>query len=98
MIELICVDPCPLIDEAARKQKEGAAAFPYLFPEAQALGLEIYHLGYHSVDSFAGAPWLVRNPENGIGVMIDSPRYSSKLHKALEEKFGAGKVGNSQHT
>jgi len=75
-------------DEAVRKVKQGTAAFPFLFPQAEALGLEIYHLGNHSAESFGATSWLVRNPENGVVAMVDSPRYSSTLHKAIEERVG----------
>ena len=84
--------PCHGTDEAVAKQEAGAADFPFLFPQAEALGLEVYHLGFHSRDSFAATPWLARNPATGVGAIVDCPRYSSKLHKAIEAHFGQGKV------
>ena len=66
--------------------------FPLQHPAASALGLEVFHLGHHSPDSYGATPWLVRNPATGVAAMVDSPRYSTGLRKALEERFGQGKV------
>uniref|UniRef100_A0A061QNV1 Metallo-beta-lactamase superfamily hydrolase n=1 Tax=Tetraselmis sp. GSL018 TaxID=582737 RepID=A0A061QNV1_9CHLO len=74
--------------QASAKVREGAVSFPYLFPKARELGLEIYHLGYHSRDSFAATPWLVRNAETDLAVMVDTPRYSSKLKRAILDRVG----------
>ena len=49
---------------------------------------DIYHLGYHSSESFGATPYLIyRSKEDGGNVMIDCPRYNSNLAKQIDE-FG----------
>uniref|UniRef100_A0A061R2Z9 Zn-dependent glyoxylase n=1 Tax=Tetraselmis sp. GSL018 TaxID=582737 RepID=A0A061R2Z9_9CHLO len=69
-----------------------SADFPMLMPDAEPLGLEIFHLGHHSPFSFGAAPWLLRNPSNGVCALVDVPRYSTGLKKSLERAFGPGKI------
>eukprot|EP00953_Heterococcus_sp_UTEX-ZZ885_P011946 6892-Heterococcus_DN1.PRE.2 len=46
----------------------------------------VYHLGFHSKDSYGGTPWLIVKEQGGV--MIDSPRYSSKLAAAITTMLG----------
>jgi len=55
----------------------------------------VYHLGYHSKDSFGATPYLVLahakesdGAESFDGIMVDSPRYSSRLAKEIEAVVG----------
>ena len=51
---------------------------------AAAVGVEVYHLGYHSRHSYGAASWLLRDRAAGVNVMVDSPRFSSKLAAKLQ--------------
>jgi len=91
------LNACPVgsihFDNANPADRQHAAMdFPRLVPEAETLGLEVYHLGHHSPLSFGATPWAVRHPETGIVAIIDCPRYSTGLKKSLEKHFGEGKV------
>jgi len=57
----------------------GREAFPARLDERAP---SVYHLGYHSPKSFGATPYLVGN------VMVDSPRYNSRLAKAIEAIAG----------
>jgi hypothetical protein len=49
---------------------------------------DVYHLGYHSSESFGATPYLIyRSKEDGGNIMIDCPRYNSNLGKQLDD-FG----------
>lgn len=48
----------------------------------------IFHLGYHSSQSFGATPYLVKRSESKGNIMIDSPRFSSKLAAAIAQEGG----------
>lgn len=48
----------------------------------------IFHLGYHASQSFGATPYLVKRPDGKGNIMVDSPRYSSKLAAAIELEGG----------
>lgn len=50
----------------------------------------VFHAGYHSEKSFGATPYVVEI-EGGC-VLVDSPRYNSKLAKIIEERFGTPKL------
>lgn len=81
-------------EKAPEARRAAILDFPLLLPQAQPLGLEIYHLGHRSPESYGASPWLLRNPHTGIAAMVDSPRYSTGLRKSLEGRFGSGMVGS----
>eukprot|EP00873_Tetraselmis_striata_P010597 jgi/Tetstr1/430861/TSEL_002003.t1 len=100
---LRCVNACPTgsihfrddargKDASVRLLREGRQAFPWQPPQAEALGLEVYHLGAHHPDSYGAAPWLVRDPATAVAAMIDTPRYTAGLKKQLLDKFGEGQI------
>jgi hypothetical protein len=88
--DLICITHS---EHVIDKRRAAASEFPLLVPATSALGLEVFHLGFHSPDSFGATAWLVRNPATGVAAMVDSPRYSTGLRKAMERRLGAGMVG-----
>ena len=47
----------------------------------------VFHLGYHAAASFGATPYLLCMPD-GTNAMVDAPRFSSKLAKALEARGG----------
>jgi len=47
----------------------------------------VFHLGYHAATSFGATPYLLCMPD-GTNAMVDAPRFSSKLAKALEARGG----------
>jgi glyoxylase-like metal-dependent hydrolase (beta-lactamase superfamily II)/ferredoxin len=50
---------------------------------------DVFHCGYHSESSFGAASYLVvRPPERGGNVLVDSPRWSRGLVRRLEELGG----------
>ncbi|KAK3234291.1 hypothetical protein CYMTET_55452 [Cymbomonas tetramitiformis] len=68
--------------------KTAAGSFPRLMPDASELGLDVYHLGYHSAESYGATPYLINDKESGINILIDTPRYNSKLITTIKERFG----------
>eukprot|EP00953_Heterococcus_sp_UTEX-ZZ885_P003919 2620-Heterococcus_DN1.PRE.2 len=64
--------------------KEVLADFPLAVDEQRLPG--VYHLGFHSKDSYGGTPWLIAREQGGV--MVDSPRYSSKLAAAITTMLG----------
>lgn len=63
--------------------KAGVAAFPHRIAE------NVYYCGFNSEKSFGGWSYLiVRPPEKGGNVLIDSPRYSGQLVSKIEEMGG----------
>ena len=72
-------DPDPLVREVINR-------FPIAIDPIDLPG--VYHLGYHDESTFAAAPYLiVRSPEEG-NIMIDMPRFSSRLASKLEQLGG----------
>uniref|UniRef100_A0A0E0NN95 Metallo-beta-lactamase domain-containing protein n=1 Tax=Oryza rufipogon TaxID=4529 RepID=A0A0E0NN95_ORYRU len=47
----------------------------------------VYHCGYHSEDSFGATSYLITHPDGNI--LVDSPRYTTKLANNIEELGGA---------
>ena len=47
----------------------------------------VSHLGYHCAASFGATPYLLCMPD-GTNAMVDVPRFSSKLAKAIVERGG----------
>jgi len=43
----------------------------------------VFHLGYHCAGSFGATPYLLCTP-GGVNVMIDAPRFNSRLAKQLD--------------
>jgi len=70
-----------------RKTPEVIDNFPLLLSEHLP---NVYHLGFHSKDSFGAASYFVKagSIEKPLNIMIDSPRYSSKLANRLSEMGG----------
>jgi hypothetical protein len=64
--------------------KSVLADFPLAVEEQRLPG--VYHLGFHSKDSYGGTPWLIVREQGGV--MVDSPRYSSKLAAAITAALG----------
>jgi glyoxylase-like metal-dependent hydrolase (beta-lactamase superfamily II)/ferredoxin len=71
---------CPTASIAAPGMAQAGREFPV--PVAG----EVFHCGYHSPDSFAATPYLVRLPEGNL--LVDSPRFAAPLVKRLEELGG----------
>ena len=46
----------------------------------------VHHLGFHSADSFGAAAYLVSGAD--LTVMVDSPRYNSRLARRIEAEYG----------
>jgi len=68
--------------------RSAAESFPALVSGSQALEVEVYHLGYHSCKSYGAASYLIHDKQSGINIMVDSPRYNTKLVKAINDRFG----------
>ena len=47
----------------------------------------VFHLGFHCAASFGATPYLLCTPEHG-NVMVDAPRFNSRLAKQLEALGG----------
>eukprot|EP01031_Cornospumella_fuschlensis_P029084 gene29084-35101_t len=47
----------------------------------------VYHLGYHAANTFGAAAYLVVRPD-GQNVMIDTPRFNSRLAQNIEDEGG----------
>ena len=71
---------CPTASIAAPGMAAAAREFPV------PISGEVSHCGYHSPDSFAATPYLVRLP--GGNLLVDSPRFAAPLVKRLEELGG----------
>ena len=69
--------------EARNEAKIARDEFPRRLDGLQ----NVYHAGYHSSKSFGATPYIVETESGGV-LMIDSPRYSSSLAKAIHERFG----------
>lgn len=94
---------CPTGSIRTERAMPEAAAARDAFPkpvDAQALP-NVYHLGWHSAASFGATPYLLSfhaptagtiggtgPPAEKTNVMIDCPRYNSRLAKALEARGG----------
>jgi glyoxylase-like metal-dependent hydrolase (beta-lactamase superfamily II)/ferredoxin len=66
-----------------RKAAEGVAAFP------SAIAPGIYYCGFNAEASFgAWAYLIVRRPEEGGNVLVDSPRFAAPLVKRIEAMGG----------
>lgn len=69
--------------ESKRDLAAARASFPL------AIEGEVHHCGYHSEASFGAASYLiVRPPERGGNVLVDSPRWNRALVGRLEELGG----------
>lgn len=55
------------------------------FPLAVAPG--VFHLGYHSKDSFGATSYLLQHPDGNV--LVDSPRFAAPLVKRIEALGGA---------
>ena len=42
----------------------------------------IFHLGYHSLETYGATPYLVTRKDGNI--MIDTPRFNERLAKSIE--------------
>jgi len=63
----------------------GAEAFPELLSE------NVYYCGFNAESSFGAWSYLIVRPEGeGGNVLVDSPRYSSRLVNRFEELGGVG--------
>ncbi|HLL76810.1 MAG TPA: MBL fold metallo-hydrolase [Pyrinomonadaceae bacterium] len=63
--------------------RAGAEAFPELLSE------NVYYCGFNAESSFGAWSYLIVRPEvEGGNVLVDSPRYSSRLVKKFEELGG----------
>lgn len=71
---------CPTASIASPGMAGAAREFPV--PVAG----EVFHCGYHSPDSFAATPYLVRLPEGNL--LVDSPRFAAPLVRRLEDLGG----------
>jgi len=76
--------PDPLI-------KAAFEAFPAEIDPERMPGVQ--HLGFHSAESFGATPYFLQRPNNAVGgaagnVMIDTPRFNSRLADALEAAGG----------
>src|SRR5688500_15301355 len=71
---------CPTASIASPGMAAAARGFPV--PVAG----EVFHCGFHSPDSFAATPYLVRLPEGNL--LVDSPRFAAPLVRRLEELGG----------
>jgi glyoxylase-like metal-dependent hydrolase (beta-lactamase superfamily II)/ferredoxin len=60
------------------------AAEGALFPDPVAAN--VYHCGYHARASYGAASWLIVRPEGNV--LIDSPRFASKLVERIEALGG----------
>lgn len=67
----------------APEARAAAASFPACVHESIP---NVFHLGYHSPKSFGATPYLLAGEQ--LTVMVDSPRFSTKLAKAIERQFG----------
>ena len=47
----------------------------------------VFHLGFHCAASFGATPYLLCTPE-GVNVMIDAPRFTTRLAKQLDALGG----------
>jgi hypothetical protein len=59
-------------------------SFPVRLQQATELGLEVYHCGFHSESSYGATSYLLCDREAGVNILVDSPRYHSKLAARLE--------------
>jgi len=78
---------CPtgsIRSEEARKEARAARdSFPAALPGIDGV---VCHAGYHSPKSFGATPYVAETASGEL-FMVDSPRYSSALANAIEEKF-----------
>lgn len=84
---LMALVACPTASIGVMKKhdlRSGIDAFPTLIDE------NIYFCGFTSRDSFGAWSYLiVRPPERGGNVLVDSPRYATRLVKKIEAAGGA---------
>jgi glyoxylase-like metal-dependent hydrolase (beta-lactamase superfamily II)/ferredoxin len=67
--------------------KQASMLFPAEIDPVRLPG--VMHLGFHAPSSFGATPYLIRrSAEMGGSVMIDTPRYNSRLADAIEEECG----------
>ncbi|NEO75321.1 MBL fold metallo-hydrolase [Moorena sp. SIO4G3] len=66
--------------EKPKEIKDAQQSFP--IPVAD----NVYHCGYHSENSYGAASYLIQRPQGNI--LIDSPRFTPPLVKALEAMGG----------
>eukprot|EP01038_Epipyxis_sp_PR26KG_P014530 gene14530-19507_t len=50
----------------------------------------VMHLGYHASASYGATPYLIKRVDGNI--MIDTPRFNSRLAKGIEEEGGLSKI------
>ena len=84
--------PLPTASDAAPGDAAAAAADKREEEEEEDEG-GVYHLAYHSAQSYGAAPYLIclprgRRRRKQINVMVDSPRWSAPLADRLEEMGG----------
>mmetsp|Transcript_25360 Transcript_25360/g.82030 ORF Transcript_25360/g.82030 Transcript_25360/m.82030 type:complete len:331 (+) Transcript_25360:965-1957(+) len=70
-------------EEASKEARRARDAFPQ---KVEGLS-NVYHAGFHSPKSFGATPYVVHVGDDVL--MVDSPRYSTALAKAIEQRFGA---------
>lgn len=46
----------------------------------------MFHLGYHSVDSYGATPYLITRAAGNV--MVDTPRFNERLAKSIEQMGG----------
>jgi glyoxylase-like metal-dependent hydrolase (beta-lactamase superfamily II)/ferredoxin len=89
-LALMALVACPTASIGSAKKhnmREGINAFPSLIDE------NIYFCGFTSEASFGAWSYLVvRPPEQGGNILVDSPRYASQLVKKIEAAGGVSKM------
>ncbi|HEX8248835.1 MAG TPA: MBL fold metallo-hydrolase [Pyrinomonadaceae bacterium] len=67
--------------------KIGIGAFPHLIAE------NVYYCGFNSEKSFGAWSYLiVRAPENGGNILVDSPRFTAPLVRQIEKMGGVARM------
>jgi glyoxylase-like metal-dependent hydrolase (beta-lactamase superfamily II)/ferredoxin len=60
------------------------------FPLPVAGTTDVFHLGYHSEDSFGATPWLLRTASGNV--MVDIPRFTLPLVRRVEAAGGVSLI------
>lgn len=83
---LMALLSCPTASIGTAEKHDTGEALASL-PDPVANG--VYHCGFHSESSFGAASYLVvREPERGGNILVDSPRFTRPLVRRLEELGG----------
>lgn len=65
---------------------EASAAFPSEIDPVHIPG--IMHMGYHSLETYGATPYFIQRPEALGNVMIDVPRFNSRLANQVDAEGG----------